>query len=137
MGGQVIWTNVGALASGESTNLTLAVTAPASGNLTNIVSSSATTGDPDLSNNDGTAAAAKVVTVVYPLPVLSGRRIAGVGYQVTFNTVPNSSVSIEASTNLLTWQTLVTTNSGAGSVSIIDQNAGTYPRRFYRSVQAP
>jgi len=56
---------------------------------------------------------------------------------VTFNTVPDSIVSIEASTNLMTWQTLVTTNSGAGSVSVIDQNAGIYPRRFYRSVQAP
>ena len=134
MGSQVVWTNLGPCPTGNSTNLTLTVTAPASGTLTNIVSSASTTGDSDPSNNDGTAAAAKVVTTVYTPPVLTGKRSTN-GFQLTFSTVPNTTVNIEASTNLLNWELLVTTNSGTGPVIIFDQNSGLYKKRFYRSSQ--
>lgn len=64
-GGVVTWPGFN-LASGASTNLTLTVTTPASGSLTNTVSSTATSNDPDDTNNDGSAAGAKVVTTLTP-----------------------------------------------------------------------
>ena len=63
--GAVTWSAFN-LAANTSTNFTLTVTAPGSGSMTNTVSSSATTYDPDPSNNDGTVSGAKVVTTVTP-----------------------------------------------------------------------
>lgn len=52
------------LSPGVSTNFTLTLAAPARGTMTNIVSSTATTQDPDASNNDGSSPSAQVVTTV-------------------------------------------------------------------------
>jgi uncharacterized repeat protein (TIGR01451 family) len=130
--GLVTWSLPG-LDSGAAAIFTLSVTAPAGGRLTNMVASTATTIDLVPSNNNGTAAAAQVVTLVYPLPVIGGHLIPGTGFQVEFSTLPNTIVSVEASTNLVDWQILVTTNSGAGLVHFIDQDVALYPQRFYRS----
>ena len=64
-GGLVTWPAF-VLASGSSTNFTLTVTTPGSGSLTNTVSSTATTEDPDATNNNGSAAGAKVITILTP-----------------------------------------------------------------------
>jgi uncharacterized repeat protein (TIGR01451 family) len=135
--GVVTW-SLASLESGAATNFTLTVIAPAIGSLTNTVFSSAVTGDPDWSNNDGTAVAAQVVTGVYPLLLLTGQWLPDDGFQVEFYTYPDTIVSIQASTNLVDWDaTLVTTNSGAGHVLFLDPDAARYPMRFYRSRQGP
>src|SRR6185295_19292141 len=64
--GMVTWSLAG-LASGVTANLTVTVTAPASGPLSSSVSSTALTSDPNATNNDGSSAAAQVVTVVNPV----------------------------------------------------------------------
>jgi uncharacterized repeat protein (TIGR01451 family) len=69
--GVVTWPALASLAKGAATNFTVTVTAPASGALTNTVFSIATTSDPDSSNNDGTAAAATVVTLVCTPPTIA------------------------------------------------------------------
>ncbi len=62
--GVITWPTITALVSGGTASFTVTVTAPASGSLTNIVSSSSTVLDPVPSNNDGSAAAARVITAL-------------------------------------------------------------------------
>jgi uncharacterized repeat protein (TIGR01451 family) len=70
--GMVNW-GIASLAYAETTNFTVTVTAPTSGTLTNTVSSTAATSDPYASNNDGTSAAATVVTLVYTPPTITAQ----------------------------------------------------------------
>jgi uncharacterized repeat protein (TIGR01451 family) len=65
--GVVTW-NIGSLINGQSTNLTVTITAPASGSMTNIGSASAVTPDPNSANNNGTANNSVVVTTVLAVP---------------------------------------------------------------------
>jgi uncharacterized repeat protein (TIGR01451 family) len=51
-GGNVLWTNLGTLAANTSLTLTLAVTAPASGGVTNTASVTSPVSDPNGGNND-------------------------------------------------------------------------------------
>ncbi len=44
---------------------------------------------------------------------------------------------MQASTNLVDWVTLITTNSGNGHVIFRDMDSTNYPVRFYRSRQGP
>jgi uncharacterized repeat protein (TIGR01451 family) len=133
--GVVTWPPLVSLANGSITNLTVTVIAPILGSVTNTVASSAVPGDPDLSNNDGSAVAARVVTGVYPFLVLTGQSLPNGGFQVEFHTYPDTTYWILASTNLVDWVTLITTNSGDGHVIFIDLEAASYPQRFYRSSQ--
>ena len=61
-GGVVNWT-LGALTSGQVSNVTVTVTAPATGSLTNIATASSTTGDPNPTNN----VTLPVITTVTPV----------------------------------------------------------------------
>jgi uncharacterized repeat protein (TIGR01451 family) len=63
----VTW-SLGTLAVGDTVTLTVTGTAPADGVLVNTARASATTPDPDASNNDGTAASETVTTEVTPGP---------------------------------------------------------------------
>lgn len=63
----VTW-SLGTLAVGATVTLTVTGTAPGSGVLVNTVSATATTPDPDASNNDGTADSETVTTEVTPGP---------------------------------------------------------------------
>jgi uncharacterized repeat protein (TIGR01451 family) len=134
--GVVTW-SLPSLSSGDVTNLIVSVVAPVVGSLTDTVASTALTGDPDLSNNNGSADNAQVVTGVYPLLLLTGQWLPGGGFQVEFHTYPDTIYSVEATTNLVNWVTLITTNSGDGHVNFIDQDTTNYPMRFYRSRQGP
>ncbi len=132
--GVVTW-SLGGLASGAVINLTATVTAPDGGAATNIVVGAATSTDLVPSNNDGSSAGARVVTMVYPFPLLTGQVLPGGRFQMEFDTVPGTTLSILASTNLVDWVTLTTTNSGAGHVVVVVPNIGAFPQRFYRSSQ--
>jgi len=66
-GGVVAWPAIPGLAAGDSVIRTVDVVAPAAGTLTNVVASLAGTVDPVPANNDGSDAAARVVTGVAEL----------------------------------------------------------------------
>jgi uncharacterized repeat protein (TIGR01451 family) len=67
-GSSVLWTNLGNLASGSATNLTLTVTAPANGaSLTNLAAGGSPTSDPNPTNNTS----APVITSVTPIANLA------------------------------------------------------------------
>ena len=100
--GVVSW-SLGTLANGQVSNVTVTVTAPASGSLTNVASVSSPTGDPNSTNN----VTAPVVTTVTP--------VADVAIGKT------GSASVLASSNLV--YTISVTNFGpssAGGVVVTD-----------------
>jgi len=133
--GMITWPAMGELPNGVSMNYTVTVTPLASGSLTNTVFSTATSSDPDLSNNNGTAAAAQAITAVYDRPTITEQRLLGGAFQLEFVIMPNTMVSVQASTGLVNWQTLITTTSGNGYVGFTDCDAPNHPIRFYRTVQ--
>ena len=65
-GSVVTWPTIATLAASSSQSFTLVVTAAAPGSYLNIVASSAATADPTPANNNGSAAGARVTTVVSP-----------------------------------------------------------------------
>jgi hypothetical protein len=132
----VTW-SLASLGSGAATNLTVTVMAPVVGSLTNLVASSSVTGDPNLSNNNGSGVTARVVTGVYPLLSLTGKSLQANGFQVEFYLSPNTRYSLQASTNLVNWITEINTNSGDGHVIYLDSNTPGFPQRFYRSLLGP
>src|SRR5208282_4929377 len=97
-GGIVNWT-LGTLANGQVSNVTVTVTASTSGSLTNVASVSASTADPNLTNN----VTLPVVTSVTPL--------ADVGIGKT------GSASVFAASNLV--YTISVTNFGPSSASSV------------------
>jgi uncharacterized repeat protein (TIGR01451 family) len=62
--GIVTFPAISSLANGATVTRTVSVTAPASGSITDVVSSTSSTGDPNPDNNDGSAPSAKVITTV-------------------------------------------------------------------------
>lgn len=96
-GNVVQWPAIASLAAGQTLTYTLQVRAPLAGTLTNIVSSTATTTDPNPSNNDGSAPAAHVQTTIEPVDLavtktsLPEFRIGTVGlYTLTVRNVGNA-----------------------------------------------
>lgn len=64
--GTVEWPAISALTNGAVTNFTVTAIAPADGTITNTVSSTSVTADPVAANNNGTDAAAIVITTIDP-----------------------------------------------------------------------
>ena len=95
-GGVVNWT-LGTLANGAVSNVTVTVTAPASGSLTNIATASSPTGDPNPTNNTSIP----VITTVTP--------VADVG-------IGKSAAAVVSATSNLTY-TISVTNFGPSSAS--------------------
>ncbi len=124
--GMVTWPTITALASGGTTNFTVTVTAPASGSLTNIVSSSSSVLDPVPSNNNGSSTAARVVTdigvqadlMVFktgPPVVLAGSNLTYV-INVT-NAGPSTATNVSVSDFLPTNVVYVSASSGGAPAS--------------------
>ena len=127
--GTVNWV-ITSFANAASTNFTVTVTAPTSGTLSNVVSSTASTFDPNASNNNGSAAGAAVTTTVNKLDqtisfgaiadqlttnTVALYATASSGLTVTF-AVTSGSASISNGTNL--------TFTAAGTVTITASQAG-------------
>ena len=53
------------------------------------------------------------------------------------NGLPSMHFTIQASTNLLNWVSLVTTNSASGTFDFIDTTASGSQRQFYRALMLP
>jgi len=121
-GGNVEWADLGTLAAGAVTNLTLTVTAPdEGGSLTNVASVGSPTSDPNPTNNvtppvttTVTAQADVATTVSGPATVLAG---ASYDYTVTVtNNGPSTAVNVTVSNTLPGTVTFVSA-TGGGTVS--------------------
>src|SRR5439155_602893 len=101
-GGVVTWPSVASLANGGSLSRTVTVTAPPTGTLLNVSRADAATGDPDSTNNNGSAAGNRVTTTVHELANLAVTKTgpASVDAAQTFTytiTVTNNGPSTAAS----------------------------------------
>lgn len=134
--GVITWSLPSAFAAKSKTNFTVTVTTPAGAVwLTNIVSSTAATPDPVVANNNGTAAAAKVITSVagaakIALHAVPPRPV----FRVKLACPPNTTCALQASTDLRYWQTLLVTNSTSDMIEYLDQDMADNSCRFYRLV---
>jgi VCBS repeat-containing protein len=110
-GSVVTWANLGNLAAGAITNLTLTVTAPLKGSATNVASAGSTTFDTNTVNNT----TPPVTTLVSNLPPVAVDDTASTAKNVAV-TVPVLSNDSDPNGDLLTLISVITTN-GTASVS--------------------
>ncbi len=93
-GNVVTWPAIATLANAATAARSVTVTSPASGTLLNIVASTSTSADPVPANNDGSAAGARVTTVVNTADVVTtktGPATANGGASITYTlTVRNA-----------------------------------------------
>ena len=74
-------------------------------------------------------------TVANPL-VLDAASLNGSGrFQFRLSGQPGGTFSIQGSSTLANWLTLLTTNSTSGVVEFVDTNSLVLERRFYRALQ--
>jgi large repetitive protein len=90
--GVITWA-AATLAGGAGTNFTVTLTAPFSGTLTNIASSTSDTADPDPGNNDGSSPGSVVVTPVTLVADLAIGKSAAASVLATSNLVYTISVT--------------------------------------------
>ena len=92
----------------------------------------------DANSDGGASGAAFFALVTYrPLPVLTQVvHPLSNQFQFSLTNILNETYTIQYSTNLLSWTTLLATNSAAASITILDPNA-TNAFRFYRTLAAP
>ena len=123
--GVITWPTIAALFAGGTTNFTVTVTAPASGSLTNVVSSTSSVLDPVPSNNNGSAPAAGVITAIGAQADLivfkTGPPIVLAGSNLTY-TINLTNLGPSTATNVLVSDLLPTnvayvSASAGGSVS--------------------
>ncbi|HEY3215102.1 MAG TPA: OmpA family protein [Candidatus Eisenbacteria bacterium] len=146
-GGVVTWPSVASLANGASLIRTVTVTAPATGALLNVAAATSATADPTPANNDGSALASRVVTVISEQADLevtksgpsSVNALGSIGYTLTVtNHGPSSASTIALRDTLPAGATFVSASdagSAAGGVvtwpNVVSLAAGN---RFSRTV---
>jgi len=78
------------------------------------------------------------LVIVRLLPASVGAsRSLGHNLSLSFGVIPHLACRIEASTNLLDWETLTNYPDPVGLVEYDDLCASNFPQRFYRAVWAP
>jgi uncharacterized repeat protein (TIGR01451 family) len=145
--GVVTWTAIATLTNAGSASFVVTVMAPASGSLTNRVSLTSTTADPNPANNNGSAAAAQVITSVETQapPTISGvfmdasnPSTARFGFQ--FSSVSGKVYSIlYTDDDMKTWKTVNGTVTATGATTSwvdsgppVTDSRPAGPHRFYR-----
>jgi uncharacterized repeat protein (TIGR01451 family) len=130
--GQQMVTNLGSLASGGTSTVTLLVAPDTTGTITTTVSVGSSQVDLNPANN--TAQTTTLVTAPAQ-GVLSGIMING-EMHLTLTSQPGFVYAIQESTNLSSWASLVTnTVSAGGAIRYTDTNSPNFNQRFYRGLR--
>jgi hypothetical protein len=74
-------------------------------------------------------------TVVIPLDIASISLVGGQAH-ITIASQPGQSYILQATSDLLFWQNILTNTAAGPTLDLIDVNAGAFPHRFYR-IQSP
>ena len=123
--------NVGTLASGSGSGLTLRVVANTGGTMVN--TASATSLETDLNTANNSAQSSTTVRVAVA-PTFSSVTVTNSQTQFTITGDANMQYRILASTDLTTWTVLSTpTSAGNGTIKFTDTSATNYSRRYYRA----
>ena len=128
--GVVSWT-LGTLANGQVSNVTVTVTAPASGSLTNVANVSTPTGDPNSTNN----VTSPVVTTVTPVADVGLGKVGPANVLAASNLVytisvtnfgPSSASSVTVTDTLPLGVTFVSASGGGANTSgVVSWSLGT------------
>jgi hypothetical protein len=89
---------------------------------------------------DGVNGASGILQLNYSLAtttIIKSMSMTAQGQQLQIVGRPNLNFSIQASTNLANWVTLITTNSATGIFDYIDSDSVNLPRRYYRALILP
>ena len=70
-------------------------------------------------------------------PDISSPTLVGGQFNLAVDGQSGPDYAVQASTNLVDWQTVFSTNSPAMPFQWADPNAGTFPMRFYRIIVGP
>jgi pectin methylesterase-like acyl-CoA thioesterase len=92
-----------------------------------------------VSNAAGTVTSATAILTVTTLspPAISGPSWVDGRFTLTVHGQAGANYAVQGSTNLVSWQTLFTTNSPALPFSWADPNSGSFAARYYRIVVSP
>ncbi len=132
-GSQLAWAVTGVtngLTTGSGAQLTLTVKMPAAGgSVLTTATAQSDTPDPNPDNDSVSI----VSNVAYPpAPILSAIvGGSGGGFQLTITNSPGQSVIIQASTNLLSWVSILTNTE---PFTFTNFDSTNFPQRFYRAV---
>src|SRR5439155_751752 len=121
--GVVTWPSVASLANGGSLSRTVTVTAPPTGTLINVARADAATGDPDSTNNNGSAAGSRVTTTVMEIADLTVTKTG----PATVNAAQNLTYTITVTNNgPSSASTVVVRDTLPGNVTFVSaSNGGT------------
>ncbi len=106
-GSVVTWPAIASLANGGSVTYTITVTAPSSGTLLDVASSTSATADATPANNDGSAAASRVTTTV-----TSGVNVSGTVYNDANHNIQKDAA--ESGTGLVLYAKIIAAAQPAG-----------------------
>ena len=135
-GSQLAWAVTGitgGLTNGVGAQLTLTVKMPAAGgSVLATATAQANTPDPNPDNDSVSIAS----NVAFPPPPILSAIVGGSGggFQLTITNSPGQSVIIQASTNLLSWISILTNTEPFTFTNFDNTN---FPTRFYRAVTGP
>ncbi len=90
-----------------------------------------------VTNSYGSVTSAVARLTLLPSGTLRFSMLPGNNVGLSFNAISNLAFRLEASTNLLEWETLTNYAEPAGPVEYVDPCATNFPQRFYRAVWAP
>jgi uncharacterized repeat protein (TIGR01451 family) len=125
-GGVVTWPAITTLANGASSIVTVTVTAPPTGTLVDVGTAISTTTDPDPTNNDGSAAANRVTTVVSEVADValanSGPATVGAAQNITYtltvtNNGPSAATAVVVQNTLPAGVTFVSADNGGSEAA--------------------
>jgi uncharacterized repeat protein (TIGR01451 family) len=130
--GRQVTTNIGGLAPGATTRLTLVVTTSAGGQVVNTASVGGNEADLFPANNSAQTTA----MVVVPAPAVLSGSIVSHQFHLVVTAQPNFVYAIQVSTNLTSWVSVSTnTASTGGTIKYTDTSSPNFVRRFYRTLQ--
>ena len=129
---QVSW-NLGTLATGAGAQLTLTLRSATVQTLLNSAVVRATI--LDLNQDDDSASVAVNVVSSLPPPQVLAKSVSGGAFHLTISNPDNSTVIIQASTNLVNWVNVYT--SALPSITFTDSIQTNYHDRFYRAKIGP
>ena len=105
---------------------------------TNLITTIATSTDLLDTINPNLSTTNAFVVVVKPVVKLTApTMLANGAFEFSFNTVANSSYTIEQSTNLMVWSAVLGFIGNGSPVTVYDPNAGIKPNGFYRVLSSP
>ena len=129
--GGVVTFDLGALANAATATLTVVVSPPGGGSITNVATATATPGSLNSGNTTATT-----VTAVTSFKLLSASRLPNGTFQLNLTGTSGHTYVLQGSTNLTVWTSIATnTPAAGGTFTFTDPSAAGLRLKFYRVIE--